>query len=298
MSWRNLAAILAAAFLSVISLPSAAQILYGATGGLNGGVATGNLYILDQTTGAASVVGPIGYSVTGMAFQNGIMYGATTNNAACSSCLIRINLYTGAGTVIGPLGLTISELEFGPGGKLFGWSESSDEFASINLTTGAATTIPGSGISTYGDGLAFLAGTMYVMPQGANRTYYSVNTPTGAVTPLGTLTGNPWPAGAAVNAAAVQPGTSAVFASVNDFGAASNLVTVNLFNGVITNVGTTVTGLDALSFGPAAGIPTLSQWSLLGLMLLVGFVGMRGSRGLAQVPRALLSGEAAQQRGQ
>ncbi|HLX21992.1 MAG TPA: IPTL-CTERM sorting domain-containing protein [Usitatibacter sp.] len=286
MSWRNLAAILAAAFLSVISLPSAAQILYGATGGLNGGVATGNLYILDQTTGAASVVGPIGYSVTGMAFQNGIMYGATTNNAACSSCLIRINLYTGAGTVIGPLGLTISELEFGPGGKLFGWSESSDEFASINLTTGAATTIPGSGISTYGDGLAFLAGTMYVMPQGANSTYYSVNTTTGAVTPLGTLTGNPLPAGAAVNAAAVQPGTSAVFASVNDFGAASNLVTVNLFNGVITNVGTTVTGLDALSFGPAAGIPTLSQWSLLGLMLLVGFVGMRGSRGLAQVPRA------------
>jgi IPTL-CTERM motif len=269
MSWRNRIVAILAATAALSSLPSAAQTLYGATGA----GATSNLYTISTITGAATVVGPIGQGVTGMAF-NGTMYGVTTGPSACSRCLISINTTTGAGTVIGPLGLTISELEFGANGTLYGWSESSDELASINTTTGAATTIPGSGLNTFGDGMALLGGVMYVMPEGDNSTYYTVNTTTGTTTLAGTLTNSPNGTGAAVSAAATNPATNVVFAGINNFNVApSFLVTVNMATGVITNVGTTVTGIDALAFGPLAGpaaaVPTLSEWMLAALALLL-----------------------------
>jgi hypothetical protein len=244
------------------SLPSFGQVLYGATGG--GTVS--NLYTIDQATGAATVIGPIGHGVTGMAY-NGTMYGITTTTPACSRCLITINLATGAGTVIGPLGLTISEVEFGANGTLYGWSESSDELASINLTTGAATTIPGSGIGTFGDGMALVGGVMYVMPEGSNGTYYIVNTATGGVTAAGTLTNAPaGSVGNAVSAAATNPSTNVVFASIMP----NFIVTVNMTTGVITNVGNTVAAIDALAFaGAAGGVPTLSEWGLILMTLLI-----------------------------
>lgn len=265
---RRIAALLA--LLLTAGLAQAQVVLYGATGA---GVAS-NLYTISTSNGAATPIGPIGFAVTGMALDRttNIMYGVTSNNSpGCQRCLITIDLATGAGTVIGPLGLVISEIEFGANGRLYGWSESSDELAVINLSSGAATTIPGSGIGTAGDGMALVGSVMYLMPEGSSGTYYTVDTNTGSVTPVGTLTGSPSP-GSNVSAATTSPVTGTVFASI----ISGFIVAVNINTGVMTNVGATVGGIDALAFGPYAGVPTLSEWALLALALvLVGFGAWR-----------------------
>jgi hypothetical protein len=62
-------------------------------------------------------------------------------------------------------------------------------------------------------------------------------------------------------------------------GGAANLVTINTTTGVITNVGSTIAGLDAIAFRPAAAVavvpvPTLSEWATIALaMLMLVFAG-------------------------
>jgi hypothetical protein len=272
----SLRTIFTCTFLLLGSLGAQAQaILYGAQGAGN---ATSNLYTINQTTGATTVVGPMGQAFTGMALQTstGTMYGVTNGSSACSRCLATINLATGAATVVGAgLGLTISEVEFGTNGTLYGWSESSDELASINLTTGVATTIPGSGLSTFGDGMALVGGVMYAMTNADNGTYYNVNTATGTVTAAGTLTGGT--GGNAVAAASVRPTDNVTYIVINPSGP-TTLATVNLTTGVITQLGATLTGTDAIAFAgaatPSGPVPTLSQWTLIALALLLGAIGM------------------------
>lgn len=271
-------ALLVASLLLLVSASAQADVLFAATG--QG--ATSNLYVLSLTNGSATTIGPIGQGVTGLAFDRSarVMYGVTTGGSACSRCLIRIDMTTGGGAPIGPLGLTISELEFGADGLLYGWSESSDELARINTTTGVATTIPGSGIGTFGDGMALVGNAMYVMPQGDTGTFYTVNTGTGTVAAVGTLSGSPV-GGAAVSAAATDPSTNIVFAGINNFGAPPGfLVTVNVLTGVMTTVGPTVTAIDALAFGPDPfAVPTASEWALILTALALAAVGMRRLRG-------------------
>lgn len=270
-------ALLVASLLLLLSAAARADVLFGATGG----GATSNLYVLSLTDGSARTIGPIGQGVTGLAFDRTarVMYGVTTGPSACSRCLIRIDLTTGGGAPIGPLGLTISELEFGADGLLYGWAEGPDALARINTTTGAGTVIPGSGIGTFGDGMALVGSTMYVMPEGDNGLFYTVNTGNGTVAAVGTLSGSPI-GGASVSAAATDPSTNIVFAGINNFGVPpSFLVTVNVITGAMTTVGQTVTGIDALAFGPDPfAVPTTSEWSLILISLALVAVGMRRLR--------------------
>jgi IPTL-CTERM motif len=261
-----------------------AQILYGATGG---SVAS-NLFSIDPATGAGTVIGPIGFAVTGLALHpsSGVMYGVTSNNSpVCAACLITVNLTTGTGTLIGPLGLIIAEVAFRADGTLFGWSESSDDLATINIATGAATTVSDSGLSTRGDGMVFVGGTLYVMPENDDGGLYSINTASGLPTLVATLTGSASGGGLPVSAATTHPTTGVVFAASQNFGGPpAFLFTVNVATGAITNIGNTVTGIDALEFGPAAGpsggasVPTLSQWALVLLALLIGAAALRRMR--------------------
>jgi hypothetical protein len=250
-------ALVLVAFLACAAPHADAITLYGATGGST----ASNLYVIDQATGAATVVGPIGFAVTGLAFNplTGVLYGASsTQSPSCSACLLTINPATGAGTAIGPFGGTISELAFAATGVLFGWFEGPDSLAQINLTTGAATVVGPSGLSTRGDGMSFnTAGTLYVMPRNNNGGLYTVNTTTGVPTLVATLSGAPSTAGAPVAAASFDPATGVLYAGINDFGTPpAFLVTVNTTTGAVTTVGTTVTGIDALVFVPT---PTLSD---------------------------------------
>jgi hypothetical protein len=264
--------------MAALAAPAQAQILYGATGGNT----ASQLYSINPATGAAVAIGPIGFAVTGLARHptTNVMYGATTPlDPVCSSCLITVNLATGAGTVIGPMGLTIAELAFSATGVLFGWSESTDDLATINIATGAAVAVGDSGLSTLGDGMSFVGGTLYVLPEGSGGNLYTVNTATGLPTLVAPVSGAPIAAN--FSAATTHPTTGVFFAMLN--ASPSVLVTVNVATGVVTNVGSTgITGMDALEFGAAAavspssasGIPTLSEWAMILLGLLLAGVAV------------------------
>lgn len=89
---------LLAAALTGSGGPAQAALLYGAEGGLFSQV---NLYLIDPTTGAVtSTIGPIGFGVTGLAFDPipGTLFGVTTTSG--DRQLITIDPATGAGTVV------------------------------------------------------------------------------------------------------------------------------------------------------------------------------------------------------
>ena len=287
MSWRTRFAAAFTALTALISLPAGAAILYGALGSTT---VNSNLYVMNTSTGAATPIGLTGQALTGMAYDNanGTMYGVTSQNAACARCLVTINLTTAAATVVGPLTLTISEIEFGSNGTLYGWSETGDVLASINLTTGTATTIPPSGIGTFGDGMALVGGVMYLMPEGDAGTYYTVNTTTGLATAAGTLTGSPGAGCCSVAAATTDPASGQVFAVVGADGSGQSfLVKVNVATGAITNVGTSVLLLDALAFGPnSGGVPTMSREMLIALFAMVLVLGVLAPYAMAKFGRS------------
>src|SRR3954447_24168376 len=85
--------------------PAAGATLYGATAGNTN---TGDLYTINTTTGNASLIGSIGFAVTGLAFDplTGILFGSTSRNSISPGSLITINPATGAGTLVGAYGLS------------------------------------------------------------------------------------------------------------------------------------------------------------------------------------------------
>ncbi|MDX2038797.1 MAG: hypothetical protein SFX72_19275, partial [Isosphaeraceae bacterium] len=132
---------------------SASQ-LYATTG--NGGSGPSDLYQVDKVTGAASLVGAVGYIVNGMDYYNGVLYGVTSTRDPNHHGLIKIDTVTGAGTPIGTgwgaslPDQSISELAIDSLGNAFGWSEAStDDLASLDLGTGLVNGIVGdAGLST------------------------------------------------------------------------------------------------------------------------------------------------------
>jgi hypothetical protein len=181
--------------------PPSPYFLYAADG--KAGV-DGNLYRIDPTNAAATVVGPIGYSITGLALApSGVLYGTESTNDGSPSNLIQIDAVTGAGTVIGPLDDVSGTFNHNsiPGltwvaGHLIGWSENGggssggDCPVEINISTGTVTVIGGS-IPSSGSGLAADAsGLICFAPQGPSGDLYEVDPMTGDATDTGiTLTG-------------------------------------------------------------------------------------------------------------
>lgn len=278
MKINNFARMLvAAAAVTITSLGAyAQQVLYGANGA--GGNPATVLVTINTATGVATTVGPIGFAVTGMAQSpiTGVMYGSTGGlSPVAPNNIIRIDTTTGVGTLIGPTGFgsPVADIAFRADGTLFGWTESTDELVTINLATGAATVVGPSGTGTSGTGFGISpGGVLYLTGHGATGDIGTVNAATGLYTAGPAMVGSPnngqMPA-LAFNSAGV------LFAS--DFagggaGGASNLVTVNPATGAITNIGVTISGLDALAFGAPAtprDVPTMSEWSLIAMLLLL-----------------------------
>lgn len=257
---------------------AAAQILYGANGA--GGNPATVLVTINPATGVATTVGPIGFAVTGLAMHptTGVLYGSTGGNAPVSpNSLIRINTTTGAGTLIGPTGLggPVADIEFRANGTLFGWSEGSDELVTLNLATGAGTVVGPNTLSTFGSGLAFVGGTLYLADDGNDGVLHIINAATGAATNGPTLSGSPGAAGNPISALATRGGTLFGVDLLNSGARTAFLVTINPTTGVITNIGPTIAALDAIAFGVAAapgdgtGIPTMSEWALILMILLM-----------------------------
>jgi hypothetical protein len=285
--------VLALGLLAAQAGRAEADVLYAADG-QNGNPAT-NLYILDSGTGAVlQTVGPIGFAVTGMAFSpdTGVLYGVTAPKGSNTRELITINPGTGAGTVVGALGVTMDDISFDRNGTLYGWSgrTSGSSLYTINLATGAATLVGPSGLLDVGVGFAINgSGTPYLADAGASGALRTVDLTTGAVTTVATLSGAPFDNGAISAFAFDSDGTlfginlNETVGKPNPPPADTFLVTVDPATGVITTLGPSVPGLEAITFGPGVTVPepaALTQ-AVLGLLTALGcgWWRMRAPRG-------------------
>lgn len=114
----------------------------------------------------------------------------------------------------------------------------------INLTTGVATVLPDSGLSTFGNGIAASSGNvLFLTAEGDNGDLLTVDRGTGLTTVVATLDGS---TGNAINALAFNGST--LFGSRSDRPGATELITIDTTTAAITLVGTSLDGLDAIVF--------------------------------------------------
>jgi len=261
--------------------PASAQgpILYGAAHQGPDGPCT--LYSISTTSGVATPIGPIGFErVGGMDFAaDGTLY-ATAERAdgTDTPVLITIAIVTGAGTEVGPTGMTgaIGDISFRSDGVLFAFDAmgANHQLYTVDTTTGAAALVGATGLSfSGGNGIAFSPAD--VLYHSNRENVHTLNQATGAATVLGAPVYSP-PADddPRMNAKDYRPGTGILFASLNDGDGEiieNYLATLDTATLVVTIIGPTVDGLDAIAFAPPprpTGVPTLSQWGMIGMGLL------------------------------
>ena len=247
-------AVVAAAVLGVaLWAPSAraAELLLGADGGSG---YPADLLVIDPQTGKVTErIGPVGYSITGLAVDptTGTLYGVTGNaDITNPSFLVRIDPHTGAGTLVGdeiPTSDTgAADITFRSDGTLFGWSEDTDDLVTINKDTGLATIVGEAAHSTAGSGLAFdSAGTLWFAGDDDNGPLSNVNPATSAVTPVITMDGFGWQISAlAFNGAGTLFGSRIVTTGPR----AADLITIDRTTGRITSTRNQILRLDGLVF--------------------------------------------------
>lgn len=267
-----------------------AQTLYGATAA--GG--SGQLYTIDAATGAiVQNIGPLNDSlsqnwpITGLAFHpfTGVLYGSSGNAIPGREArLVTINPANGLVTVIGSFDAgpvntsgtpaTMADIAFDSAGNLYGvGSIGGPQIYSINILTGKATVIGSTGLtSTSGGGLAISsAGIFYGTPTASRFGTY--NSTTGAYTDIGNPTK---PAGGAYGA--LDFNGSGVLYGLNVGSGApppTHLVTINPANAAVTDLGASVTSLDAIAFSVVVPEPATLSLLVSGLVLVLLTSGRR-----------------------
>ena len=119
------------------ALPAERQALFGVTSDFAGS----SLYSIDPTTGAATLIRPVGVSrVSGMAFHpaTGVLY-AVGFAGVTTHVLLTIDTATGAGTLVGPTNVftgslcsrTVSDISFRSDGTLYAYAEPCDQLGVI-----------------------------------------------------------------------------------------------------------------------------------------------------------------------
>lgn len=257
----NYAAICALGVMAGVSHVDA-QTLYGATSSGHG-----ELYILNPSTGGVvQDVGPlndsssVNYSVSGLAFNpiTGVLYGST--GGVSGTKLLTIDPSTGLVTVVGSLAAgtaSMTDLAFDSNGNLYGISSSGGaNLYTINVSTGAATKVGNSGVSfTEGGGLAISStGIFYSAPIPGDYGTYDPNT--GAYTQI---TAPATPAGGGGYGALAFNG-SVLYGDnlVAGSSPTNHLVTIDAATGTVTDIGPTVTHLDAIAFSLPPAPPALT----------------------------------------
>jgi hypothetical protein len=239
-----------------------AQTLYGATSSGHG-----ELYILDASTGGVvQDVGPlndssaVNYSVSGMAFHptTGVLYAST--GGVSGTKLLTVNPATAAVTVIGSFNAgtaTMTDLAFDASGNLYGISSSGGaNLFTINISTAASVKVGGSGTAfTEGGGLAISsAGIFYGTPTPGEYGTYDPNT--GLYTHVATPA---TPAGGGSYAALAFNGSvlygDNLIAGTGGAAGTTHLVTIDPSTGTVTDIGASVTHLDAIAFQPGSAAP-------------------------------------------
>lgn len=219
------------------------------------------LYSIDAQTQVATSIGVAAY-LEGLAISpTGQLYGTDT-----SGVLYSVDKTTGAATAIGNTGRgNIEALDFA-GGILIGADfTSTPTLFSIDLSTGASTTLVTAGTLT-GSTRAMAAvdaNTVLIAADGAPNSLYSVNLTTGATSLLGTMT-------MTGQFLAMDFASNGV---LYGFGNAGEVWEINPANGALTLLGNTGSQfwLDATTLA----IPEPSTWLLLGTGLLSLVVTLR-----------------------
>jgi hypothetical protein len=263
-----------------------AQVLYAAIGAGQ----PGELYTLNQATGAmATDIGPLTdaggtrYGLTGLAFNpaTGVLYGSTDSHSGTQ--LVTVNPATARVTVVGPYGIaggtTMTDLAFTAAGQLYGISSTGGaNLYSINPATGAATQVSAAGsVPTFTEG-----GGLAVSPAGVfdgtpvPGEYGTYDPATGAYTHISTP---PSPAGAGGSYAALAFSGSGALYGINllpgSGGRLTHLVTFDPPTGTVTDIGPSITALDAIAFSP---VPEPGTLALLIGPVAVGLVRVRRRR--------------------
>lgn len=212
-------------------------ILYGSVNNSSPNLAN-NLITINRTTGAATVVGPMGTTVPDIAFNAaGTLFGWHRG----SNSLATISLVTGTATSLGASGLAA----FSRGGGL--------------------------AINGAGQGFVSITGT-------TPGTLDTVNTTTGAGTAGPAITGAPTTDAMLAMAFSPGGVLFAVNSDRSGSPTTDFLVTINTATGAVTSIGALPGDTDALAFAPAAGsgpsaAPTLSGWGMIVLALLLAAAG-------------------------
>ncbi|HMP03136.1 MAG TPA: hypothetical protein PKD86_00455 [Gemmatales bacterium] len=261
------ACLLALALLLGSTVPASAQTLYGVTGA---GGASSSLYTIDLTTGAATLVGPTGFShVTGLAFDptTGVLYGhiSALFGSTPLTQLITINPLTGVGTLVGHSGLQSPDMSFRADGTLFAWGEETDfnpffdRLYTVDVGTGAATLVGTSSTASFRTGMAFATdGTLFLK---SNLALFTLNPADGSSTSVGTITG----VSTLHNALAFDSATNGY--SIRREDGVSFLVAVDTVNLTAFEIGDMgVSDMSALAFD-VAPIPEPGTLVLAGLAL-------------------------------
>ncbi|GJM15007.1 MAG: hypothetical protein DHS20C13_03340 [Thermodesulfobacteriota bacterium] len=299
------------AFISLVALvlmgvTVQAQTLYGISHIGRDGLST--LHIINTQTGAANAVGPIGFERCGsMDFNAQGRLFAICERADGSdiTVLVEINTISGAGTEIGPTDnceawtdmsfrnsdntLFATGFNFDPVGpctETMGLVQ--NWLTTINTQTGLSTLIaiinqvPGGGNAAAfspTDTLYYLVGDFNT--PGTN-VLYTVNQLTGDVNVISnptypTLTDDDLPR---ANAMDFDQSTGVLYLSITSGGGTimvprQNFIgTLDINTGVVTVIGPTELGMDAIAFTPdPSEIPTLSEWGLIAMASILGIVG-------------------------
>jgi len=277
----------------------AQPVLFGlAHNGPNG---PSTLFSIDKTTGVATSIGPTGFErCSGMDFNPGdfTMY-ATCERSDGSNIivLVTLNLSTGAATEVGPRGASIfgnqvADLSFrNSDNTLYAYIEAGDGLGTIAVGTGVLTTLGSTGVFCCGNGMAFTPADVlqHALANGVISptltTLGTLNQVTGLQTDGPNLIFSaPMDAGKKINGMDFDVSTSTMFGSCNDRAGPGTtqenyLCTVALGSGVVTIIGATVDGLDAIAFIPditiggtlipidtttllLAGVQSISMWMI------------------------------------
>jgi PEP-CTERM motif len=278
--------------LSSLTGALAQEVLLGTTAQTS---AAGDLYRIDPSTGAGTLVGPLvdstfnPYAVTGLAFDNvtGILYGSISNQSFTGPRdLVAIDPNSGAVTVIGAFGIgsqTMADLTFDiTTATLYGTGSQDGNLYSVDPTTGLATAVGSSGLAApvRGNGMAAnSAGQIFGSPKTASGALVQFNKSTGAATTVATLSGAPFSAGA-IGAMAFNSGGTLYAVNISDTTNATHLVTIDDATGAVTDVGVSVTFLDAIVFFNPTAVPepTTIVMMCLGFGCLAGLMVLRRRR--------------------
>jgi hypothetical protein len=247
------------------ALAAASQVHAGTLYAATSAGGPGELYIIDQATGVVvQDVGPLNdalstnYPITGLAFSpiTGVLYGSTGNAGSVDARLVTINPATALVTDIGPFNAgpvntsgtpaTMADIAFDSSGNLYGvGSIGGPQLYSINIATGQATVIGSTGLtSTSGGGLAISPTGVFNGTPTSTR-FGTYNSVTGAYTNIAAPTR---PVGGAYAALAYDGNTLYGL----DLGPGpdlfTHLVTIDPATGAVTDIGQSVSSLDAIAF--------------------------------------------------